>query len=636
MSGRNACPINSYNTIGGLNLKKIISYILLVALVFNVFAMNVFAADAPITAEITGAASTNETENKGDVNIKITSTAGKDLLIKVIDVADNNKVIYLDTVLEDENNTTISVSAGEGQPSVDTPVKITNITLDKEDIGFKTFKLVVSESSAAKEFEFTTTKYTSTGGTTGGYTGGWDETDDDKDKKPEDETVIKGQNGEIQGDADKDTLNEGAIQGAAKQTTASGGAKYIENTTKATSPEAMAWESTRNTIAVSVETMMANIGSKKISTSSSTNKLALKESSISDADLKKYTDTEKTLNDAMNKNKITLNRELTKEYIVNTTFSTTKKANITIYKKFVDKLAKVGIETLTINDKNFRVSYALTELYEMIGDKEFTSFDIDTTAMSSSTKKLTVNFDTDKTQSVKISFPGLSADAKYMAIVDENGNPVGGRYNPATGAIEAKISESGVYQIVNNEKDFEDIKHLSDEMQESIKILAAKGIIEGTSAKEFSPEDSISRAEVAALLLRVLSQVDPNADGGFTDVKKSDWFYGTAGSAKAYGMILGFEDNTFRGNVTIAKDQILAIASRVLQREMKYITPDKPEEWLTFADASSIADWAANDIALTTMANIVTRTADNTIHADEDMTRGDAALIIMRLFYKIW
>lgn len=613
-------------------MKKIISYMLLVALVFNVFAMNVFAADTPITAEITGAASTSEVENKGDVNIKITSTEGKDLLIKIVDVADNNKVIYLDTVLEDENNTTISVSAGEGQPSVDTPVKITNITLDKEDIGFKTFKLVVSESSAAKEFTFTTTKYTSGGG--GGGTPAKEPNPEpwvDPGDKPGEKPVDPGK-----GPAYTDPLNGDVIKAASGVGSASAAATFIDKTTKATDSEALAWESTRNTIAVSVETMMANIGSKKISTSSSTNKLVLKESSISDADLKKYTDTEKTLNDAMNKNKITLNRELTKEYIVNTTFSTTKKANITIYKKFVDKLAKVGIETLTINDKNFRVSYALTELYEMIGDKESTSFDIDTTAMSGNTKKLTVNFDTDKTQSVKISFPGLSADAKYMAIVDENGNPVGGRYNPATGAIEAKISESGVYQIVNNEKDFEDIKHLSDEMQESIKILAAKGIIEGTSAKEFSPEDSISRAEVAALLLRVLSQVDPNADGGFADVKKSDWFYGTAGSAKAYGMILGFEDNTFRGNVTIAKDQILAIASRVLQREMKYITPDKPEEWLTFVDSSSIADWAANDIALTTMANIVTRTADNTIHADENMTRGDAALIIMRLFYKIW
>ena len=615
-------------------MKKIISYILLVALVFNVFAMNVFAADTPITAEITGEKSTNETENKGDVNIKITSTAGKDLLIKIIDVADNNKVIYLDTVLEDENNTTIEVPVADGEGTETKDVKITNITLDKEDIGFKTFKLVVSESSAAKEFTFTTTEYSSGGGGGGGGTPAKQPDPEpwvDPGDKPGEKPVDPGK-----GPAYTDPLNGDVIKAASGVGSASAAATFIDKTTKATDSEALAWESTRNTIAVSAETMIANVSSKKISTSSSTNKLVLKESSISDADLKKYTDTEKTINNALDKNKITLNRELTKEYIVNTTFSTTKKANITIYKKFVDKLSKVGIETLTINDKNFRVSYALTELYEMIGDKESTSFDIDTTAMSGNTKKLTVNFDTDKTQSVKISFPGLSADAKYMAIVDENGNPVGGRYNPATGAIEAKISESGVYQIVNNEKDFEDIKHLSDEMQESIKILAAKGIIEGTSAKEFSPEDSISRAEVAALLLRVLSQVDPNADGGFADVKKSDWFYGTAGSAKAYGMILGFEDNTFRGNVTIAKDQILAIASRVLQREMKYITPDKPEEWLTFADASSIADWAANDIALTTMANIVTRNADNTIHASEDMTRGDAALIIMRLFYKIW
>ena len=147
---------------------------------------------------------------------------------------------------------------------------------------------------------------------------------------------------------------------------------------------------------------------------------------------------------------------------------------------------------------------------------------------------------------------------------------------------------------------------------------------------------TISRAEIAALLLRVLSQVDPNADGGFEDVKQTDWFYGTAGSAKKYGMIKGFEDNTFRGNNVIEKDQILTIASRVLQREMRYKTPENVDEWLKFTDADKIADWAKNDIALAAMANIITRTADNTIHADEDMTRGDVALIIMRLFYKIW
>ena len=601
-------------------MKRIIS--LLICLTMILSSISVFAAVPFELNTITVTYAENASESSG---IVVSGKYDKPLVLRVFN--DSGILEYIGTT-----------------DSKDGIFQFDSFKLEKPAAGSTantytfTYKFVISDESDIKKSEDVTFNYVVKGSSGPSGPSGPTVKEPEIDWPGKIDTPVNPDipGGEPSGPAYTDPINETAVQAAAKQTSASGGVKFIESTTKNTDDVAMGWESTRNTIAVSVETMMANIGSKKISTSSSTNKLVLKESSISDADLKKYTDTEKTLNDAMNKNKITLNRELTKEYIVNTTFSTTKKANITIYKKFVDKLAKVGIETLTINDKNFRVSYSLTELYKMIGDKEFTSFDIDTTAMSSSTKKLTVNFDTDKTQSVKISFPGLSADAKYMAIVDENGNPVGGRYNPATGAIEAKISESGVYQIVNNEKDFEDIKHLSDEMQESIKILAAKGIIEGTSAKEFSPEDSISRAEVAALLLRVLSQVDPNADGGFADVKKSDWFYGTAGSAKAYGMILGFEDNTFRGNVTIAKDQILAIASRVLQREMKYITPDKPEEWLTFADASSIADWAANDIALTTMANIVTRTADNTIHADEDMTRGDAALIIMRLFYKIW
>ncbi len=625
-------------------MKRILSIMLCFVMICS--TMSVFAATQVTLNTVTvGYPAPNATESN-EISVSGTNAnANSSLVLRVFD--GSGKLLYI-TNTEAKNDGVFEFEKFKlGNPDVTQMTAGTATTSGNTTTTPYTgsYEFVISDATGIlNENNTAVTVNYSTSVTTGGNTGGggvvtkpepsnicekcgWETC---RCNEPEDTPIDEG------GKAYNPTENYPIIEEAAKVGSANDAKKFIETVTKATSTEAMGGEAARNTIAISVETMMANIGSKKISTSSSTNKLVLKESSISDTDLKKYTDTEKTLNDAINKNKITLNRELSKEYIVNTTFSTAKKANITIYKGFVTKLEKVGIETLTINDKNFRVSYSMTELKDMIGDKEFTSFDIDTTAMKGSTKKLTVNFDTDKTQSVKISFPGLSSDAKYMAIVDENGNPIGGRYNPATGAIEAKISESGVYQIVNNEKDFEDIKHLSEEMQDSIKILAAKGIIEGTSAKEFSPEDSISRAEVAALLLRVLSQVDPNADGGFADVKKSDWFYGTAGSAKAYGMILGFEDNTFRGNVTIAKDQILAIASRVLQREMKYITPEKPEEWLTFADASSIADWAEKDIALTTMANIITRTADNTIHADEDMTRGDAALIIMRLFYKIW
>ena len=609
-------------------MKRFIS--LIVCVIMLISSATVVLAETFSVDEITVEYTDNAVKSN---SITVKGTYEKPLVLRVFN--QNDTLQYIDTV--DSKDGKFEFESFElKQPDVS---GLSGVVSGNKTTYEMIYRFVISDETSILSDEQKTVKYTtvkSTGGTTGGNSGynptptpPWVPSGGGTEKDKEDTEIT----------ADKDPLNPDGKNdklwdkiGNVK--TEKDAEKVISDITKATDSKTLDDETARNNVATAGETMGANISAKTIKTGSG-NRLTLTDSSISASDLDKLDKTMAVIEKSIKNNKITLNRQMAKELVLNVNFDKKSKATITISKKLVDKLS--GVDILTIKDQDFKISYSINELKEMLGDKEEVSFEIDKSGLTGgTTKKIAINFDTDKTKTMKISFPGLKGDSKYMAIVDENGNPVGGRYNPATGAIEAKISESGVYQIVNNEKDFEDIKHLSKEMQESIKILAAKGIIEGTSEKEFSPEDSISRAEVAALLLRVLSQVDPNADGGFTDVKKSDWFYGTAGSAKAYGMILGFEDNTFRGNLTIAKDQILAIASRVLQREMKYITPEKPEEWLTFEDASSIADWAEKDIALTTMANIITRTADNTIHAEENMTRGDAALIIMRLFYKIW
>ena len=609
-------------------MKRFIS--LIVCAIMLISSATVVLAETFSVDEITVEYTDNAVKSN---SITVKGTYEKPLVLRVFN--QNDTLQYIDTV--DSKDGKFEFEPFElKKPDVS---GLSGVVSGKKTTYEMTYRFVISDETSILSDEQKTVKYTTVESTGPGPGPGpgpktdptppWVPSGGNTEKDEEDTKIT----------ADKDPLNPDGKNDKlwdkiSSVKTEKDAEKVISDITKATDSKTLDDETARNNVATAGETMGANISAKNMKTGSG-NRLTLTDSSISASDLDKLDKTMAVIEKSIKSNKITLNRQMAKELVLNVNFDNKSKATITISKKLVDKLS--GIDILTIKDQDFKISYSINELKEMLGDKEEVSFEIDKSGLASgTTKKIAINFDTDKTQTMKISFPGLKGDSKYMAIVDENGNPVGGRYNPATGAIEAKISESGVYQIVNNEKDFEDIKNLSEEMQESIKILAAKGIIEGTSEKEFSPEDSISRAEVAALLLRVLSQVDPNADGGFTDVKKSDWFYGTAGSAKAYGMILGFEDNTFRGNLTIAKDQILAIASRVLQREMKYITPEKPEEWLTFEDASSIADWAEKDIALTTMANIITRTADNTIHAEENMTRGDAALIIMRLFYKIW
>jgi len=254
------------------------------------------------------------------------------------------------------------------------------------------------------------------------------------------------------------------------------------------------------------------------------------------------------------------------------------------------------------------------------------------------TNKIAVDFgNKNTTEKVQISFPNMDKNKKYIAVVDENGNAIGGKYNPITGELSAKIEKSGIYTVVDNEKNFEDIKDKSAEMQEAIKLLASKGIISGTSETKFSPDKSISRAEVAAIILRTLSKLDQNADGNFSDVTKQNWYFGVAGSAKNTGIISGYPDNTFRGNIVIPKVQIVSVTSRVLKNEMNYFDVNDAEKILSvYGDSSNIAKWAKNDVALATDVNMVIRRTDSLFGGNDDMTRGDAAIILKRLFDKIW
>jgi hypothetical protein len=110
-------------------------------------------------------------------------------------------------------------------------------------------------------------------------------------------------------------------------------------------------------------------------------------------------------------------------------------------------------------------------------------------------------------------------------------------------------------------------------MQEAINVLASKGIINGTTSTTFNPDGRITRAEIAALIVRTLSLLDPNADGGFTDVRRSDWYFGAVGSALRHGIVYGFSSTTFAPERTIQKDQLVAICARTLYRTMGYRYP---------------------------------------------------------------
>ena len=237
---------------------------------------------------------------------------------------------------------------------------------------------------------------------------------------------------------------------------------------------------------------------------------------------------------------------------------------------------------------------------------------------------------------VTISFPDHDGDADgNETVVDADNNAKFSKYNPATSTMDGKVTESGTYTTTTNSKDFTDIGNKSKEMQEAIRYLASKGIINGTSETTFSPDGAIKRSEVAALLVRSLGKLDTSAKSTFADVKTSDWYYATAASSAKCGLIKGYEDNTFHGNNNILKQETVTVVSRVLQTEMGYKVPSNTAIYLTrYSD--TIPNWVKQDLALATRENLIVYRVDGTFSGSKTITRGDAAIILYRMFQKIW
>ncbi|MEK3916613.1 S-layer homology domain-containing protein [Paenibacillus sp. FSL H7-0331] len=94
-------------------------------------------------------------------------------------------------------------------------------------------------------------------------------------------------------------------------------------------------------------------------------------------------------------------------------------------------------------------------------------------------------------------------------------------------------------------------------------VLAAKlGIIEGYADGSFHASATVTRAEFATILVKALGLV---SEGGssFEDTK-GHWAANTITILKASGIINGYQDGTFKPNESISRAEIVAMLSRVM------------------------------------------------------------------------
>lgn len=153
--------------------------------------------------------------------------------------------------------------------------------------------------------------------------------------------------------------------------------------------------------------------------------------------------------------------------------------------------------------------------------------------------------------------------------------------------------------------------------------------IVGYGNGEVQPQNSITRAEVAAIFFRLLEDGIRNENfthqNDFSDVAADAWYCSSVSTLSRMGIIAGYPDGTFRPNAPITRAEFAAIATRFDNNGDK--TP------VNFTDI--IGHWAEGEITVAANHGWVSGYGDNTFRPQNQITRAETMSLVNRVLKRL-
>ena len=187
-------------------------------------------------------------------------------------------------------------------------------------------------------------------------------------------------------------------------------------------------------------------------------------------------------------------------------------------------------------------------------------------------------------------------------------------------------------------KKFKDIKSADgDPNHGGIEFCLDNGIMTGTGAGTFSPEDTITRAQFATMFYRLAGQPEASETSKFTDLTQ-DWYKKAVNWAASNGILNGTGDTTFSPDDTITREQIAAIFYRYAKA--KGLDVSNISSGLdSYNDYSEISDYAKTAVEWCFDENIMFIHSVNgyeyAIYPKVAPTRADTATMFWKFSYEL-
>ena len=141
-------------------------------------------------------------------------------------------------------------------------------------------------------------------------------------------------------------------------------------------------------------------------------------------------------------------------------------------------------------------------------------------------------------------------------------------------------------------KSFSDVKNTKYE--NAVEILSELKIVNGVNDKEYMPNNSVKRSEMAKLIITALGKENSaeilKGNTMFSDVASNHWASGYINLASSLGLIKGYPDGTFMPDATVSYVEASTMLLRALNYGKELDSLSWPNGYMSKANSAGILD----------------------------------------------
>ena len=163
---------------------------------------------------------------------------------------------------------------------------------------------------------------------------------------------------------------------------------------------------------------------------------------------------------------------------------------------------------------------------------------------------------------------------------------------------------------------------------DGVNDLYRRGIMDGTTEILFAPSQGLSRGQLAMIFYRMAGEPEVTAKDTYSDVPAGLWCAKAVTWASANGLVLGYEDGTFRPDQPVQRQQLVAMLFRYAAFcGMSAVTLE--ENLLSFQDVGAVSGYARPAMNWAVGQGILLG-SENYLMPREQATRAQVAMVLHR------